>query len=66
MNLIPGVEGRTVDGVPVEALCRELEQLGAVAVGLNCALGPETMLPFMKKVKASCKVLVRQSNRKGL
>ena len=48
----------TIDGVSVPAFCRELEELVADVVGLNCALGPDTMMPIMRKVKEGCKVNV--------
>jgi betaine-homocysteine S-methyltransferase len=46
------------DKVPVEESARRLEQAGADAVGLNCARGPETMLPLLGAIReaVSCPV----------
>ncbi|CAL1532769.1 unnamed protein product [Lymnaea stagnalis] len=45
----------TFDEVPFEDACRQLEESGAAVVGLNCGRGPKTILPLIKKVRASCK-----------
>src|SRR6185312_14714442 len=38
--------------------CQRLEQAGADVVGMNCFRGPETMLPWLKQIRAavSCHV----------
>lgn len=38
--------------------CKELEQRGADVVGMNCFRGPETMMPYLKKIReaVSCHV----------
>jgi methionine synthase I (cobalamin-dependent) len=38
--------------------CKTLEQHGADIVGLNCSRGPATMLPLLKKIRASVKCYV--------
>ena len=43
------------DGISVVDTCKELEQLGADVVGLNCFRGPETMMPFLKKIRKAVK-----------
>jgi betaine-homocysteine S-methyltransferase len=43
------------DGVTPLDTCKELEQLGADVVGLNCFRGPETMLPYIKDIRANVK-----------
>ena len=53
-----GTTGLLIDGTDVGDLCRELEELGADVVGLNCSYGPDTMLPFMQRVKDKCKVRI--------
>lgn len=45
-----------VDGVNVVAACRQLEEMGAAVVGLNCGRGPSTMLPLLKEIVKVCKV----------
>ncbi len=46
------------DGVTLEAAAKRLEQAGAEVVGLNCARGPETMLPDVARIRqaVSCHV----------
>jgi betaine-homocysteine S-methyltransferase len=47
-------EGTTRDGHTPEAACKALEDAGADVVGLNCARGPATMLPLMKRIRETC------------
>lgn len=44
--------GRTFTGVSVPAMAMTLEGLGADAVGINCSLGPEEILPFARELCA--------------
>ena len=39
--------GVTLDGMAPEDACKRLEDAGADVVGLNCARGPETLLPLL-------------------
>jgi len=41
----------TRDGMSPENCCKALEDAGADVVGLNCARGPETMLPLLKPIR---------------
>ena len=36
--------------------CRELENLGADVVGINCFRGPKSILPVIKEIRQKCKV----------
>ncbi|VDI18473.1 Hypothetical predicted protein, partial [Mytilus galloprovincialis] len=45
----------TTDDVPLPEACRILEENGAAVVGLNCARGPETMLPLLREIRKTCK-----------
>jgi methionine synthase I (cobalamin-dependent) len=45
-----------VDGVKIAEGCKQLEGAGAAVVGLNCGMGPETMLPLMREIRQICKV----------
>jgi betaine-homocysteine S-methyltransferase len=50
--------GQTREGwTPVEA-CRRLEAAGADVVGLNCARGPDTMLPLIEQIRETVDVHV--------
>lgn len=41
----------TRDGLTPEDACKRLEDAGADVVGLNCARGPQTMLPMLKAIR---------------
>jgi len=45
----------TCDGVNWADACRQLEEMGAAVVGLNCGRGPATILPILKEVREVCK-----------
>jgi betaine-homocysteine S-methyltransferase len=51
-------EAVTRDGWSPEDACKRLEEAGADVVGLNCARGPQTMLPLIERIRAavSCHV----------
>ena len=51
-------ENQTAEGVDIVKAMKDLEDAGAAIVGLNCALGPSTMLPILKKIEDVCKVVV--------
>lgn len=55
VTLCPYFYDVTTDGVPFPQALRELEELGADVVGLNCGRGPRTMLPLLKEVRKVCK-----------
>jgi betaine-homocysteine S-methyltransferase len=58
ITLAPMASNQMQDGVSVVETCVELEKRGADVVGLNCFRGPQTMLPFLKEIRAavSCHV----------
>lgn len=45
--------GRLLDGYEVAEAARVLEQEGADVVGMNCFRGPATMLPYLRRIRAS-------------
>ena len=52
-----GEDGRTFSGTPPDVAAIVLDAMGAAAVGVNCSLGPEGMLPLleaMAKVARGC------------
>jgi len=55
LTVSPMGENIMRDGISVVDTCKELEQLGADVVGLNCFRGPETMMPFLKKIRKAVK-----------
>ena len=44
-------DGNLRDGLTPEEGCQRLEAAGADVVGLNCARGPRTMLPLLKRIR---------------
>lgn len=45
----------TTDDVPAVTALKMLEDAGAAVVGLNCARGPDTMLPILREARKVCK-----------
>ena len=58
-NVKSGENPALFDGVEVIDALKKLETGGADVVGLNCALGPATMLPLLRKAKDAIKVICR-------
>jgi betaine-homocysteine S-methyltransferase len=48
-------QGTTREGIEPAEACKRIEDLGADVVGLNCARGPATMLPLLKKIRRAVK-----------
>jgi betaine-homocysteine S-methyltransferase len=44
-------EHRMLDGPSVEEACARLADAGADVVGMNCFRGPETMLPYLQRIR---------------
>jgi betaine-homocysteine S-methyltransferase len=58
VTLTPHSDPDMRDGLGVADACRALEAAGADVVGLNCARGPETMMPLLEEVRAAVSVHV--------
>ena len=58
ITIAPMGENIMRDGVSIIDTCKELEQLGGDVVGMNCFRGPNTMMPYIKKIRkaVSCHV----------
>ena len=56
ITIAPYVPDVTSDDVPIPQALRQLEELGADVVGLNCARGPGSMLPLLRECRKVCKV----------
>ena len=50
--------GILLDGMSAAEACKKLEDAGAAVVGLNCGMGPPTMLPLLKEIAKVCKVVI--------
>jgi len=59
-------KGRMMTGGNVESAAALLEGLGADAIGLNCSLGPDELLPFLKELIGICSVPVFFQPNAGL
>ena len=58
--------GRTFTGCSVEAMAATLEGLGADALGINCSLGPEEILPIAERLCANTRLPVFVKPNAGL
>ena len=58
--------GRTFTGCTIPSMARTLEGLGADAVGLNCSLGPDLLLPLAKELCESTRLPVIAKPNAGL
>ena len=58
--------GRTFTGCTIPSMARTLEGLGADAVGLNCSLGPDLLLPLVKELCESTRLPVITKPNAGL
>ena len=55
ITIAPYGENIMRDGVSIIDTCKELEQRGGDVVGMNCHRGPNTMLPYLKKIRKELK-----------
>jgi betaine-homocysteine S-methyltransferase len=51
-------DDKTLDGILLEDAFKELEELGADIVGINCFRDPKLMLPFAKRLKKAVSCFV--------
>ena len=58
--------GRTFTGCTPASMARTLEGLGADAVGINCSLGPEEMVPLIREICANTRLPVIAKPNAGL
>ncbi|MCI8698040.1 MAG: dihydropteroate synthase [Oscillospiraceae bacterium] len=58
--------GRTFTGCTIPSMARTLEGLGADAVGLNCSLGPDLLLPLLKELCENTRLPVIAKPNAGL
>lgn len=53
LTIAPMAMNEMSDGVGIVETCQMLEQGGADVVGMNCFRGPQTMLPWLEKIRAA-------------
>ncbi len=58
--------GRTFTGCTIPSMARTLEGLGADAIGLNCSLGPDMLLPLVQELCGSTRLPVVVKPNAGL
>ncbi len=58
LTIAPMALNEMADEVGIVETCQQLEQAGADVVGMNCFRGPETMMPWLREIRAavSCHV----------
>jgi betaine-homocysteine S-methyltransferase len=58
LTIAPMALDEMADGVGIVETCQRLEQGGADVVGMNCFRGPQTMMPWLRQIRAavSCHV----------
>jgi betaine-homocysteine S-methyltransferase len=58
LTIAPMAQNAMMDDVGIVEACQRLEQAGADVVGMNCFRGPNTMLPWLRQIRAavSCHV----------
>ena len=59
-------DGRTFTGVPIEAMAAALGGLGVSALGINCSLGPDRIMPLAKRLCAATPLPVLIKPNAGL
>jgi betaine-homocysteine S-methyltransferase len=53
VTIAPMAMEEMADGVGIVETCQRLEQAGADVVGMNCFRGPETMMPWLRQIRAA-------------
>ena len=59
-------DGRTVTGTDPQSAAILLDAMGAAVIGVNCSLGPEQLVPIVKKISDNCNVPVSVQPNAGL
>ena len=59
-------DGRTVTGTDPQSAAVILENMGANAIGVNCSLGPEQLVPVVKILAENCRVPISVQPNAGM
>ena len=59
-------KGKLLTGADVETAAATLESLGADAIGLNCGMGPDGMLPIIRRMRKACSLPLIVNPNAGL
>ncbi len=63
---IPDASGRTLSGQTIEALWNSISHFPLLSVGINCALGPERMRPYVEELATIAPVYLSCHPNAGL
>jgi 5-methyltetrahydrofolate--homocysteine methyltransferase len=63
---ITDASGRTLSGQTVEAFYNSLRHIDPVSIGLNCALGPDMLRPYVEEMSRVAKMRVNVHPNAGL
>lgn len=63
---ITDASGRTLSGQTLEAFLIALEHFPLMSIGLNCAMGAESLLPYMKQLREKTQLLTSCYPNAGL
>jgi 5-methyltetrahydrofolate--homocysteine methyltransferase len=63
---ITDASGRTLSGQTVEAFYNSLNHIDPVSIGLNCALGPDLLRPYVEEMSRIAKMRVNVHPNAGL
>ena len=63
---IPDLSGRTLSGQTVEAYWNSISHYPLLSIGINCALGPQEMRPFIEELSHLAEVRVSTHPNAGL
>ncbi|MDT8385435.1 MAG: methionine synthase [Gammaproteobacteria bacterium] len=63
---ITDASGRTLSGQTVEAFYNSLRHIDPVSIGLNCALGPDLLRPYVEEMSRIAKMSVNVHPNAGL
>ncbi len=63
---IPDASGRTLSGQTIAALWTSISHFPLLSVGINCALGPERMRPFVEELSEIAPVFISCHPNAGL
>ena len=66
VSMIFDENGRLLTGADVKTACTVVEGLGADAIGFNCGLGPEQMIPLVEELHKHCSIPIIVMPNAGL
>ena len=65
-TMVFGADGKLLTGADIETATAIADSLGVTALGMNCGLGPESMLPLVEKMRSFTSLSLIISPNAGL